>query len=680
MLGEFREVAEGLSYRRPEIPIVSTMTGAVATAEELCDPGYWVSHVRRPVRFHDAVLRLVDEGATTFLELGPGGALTALCTDALQDRPDLHFTPLTRRDRPEPSGALTAVGALYVRGVPVDWPALLGRGGTPIDLPTYAFQHRRYWLDTVPATDAAGLGQLAAGHPVLGAVVALPGADTVVLTGRLSARSQPWLTDHVVRGEILLPGTGFVELAVRAGDQVGCGTVEELTLEAPLALSASGGVALQVVVGPAQRGRRSLAVYARPDDAPAEQEWTRHAAGVLAEESRPESFDLAHWPPADAEPIDLEGAYSTLRERGYDYGPAFRALRAAWRRGDEVFAEIEADETTARTATSYGLHPALLDAAMHADLLTDPDGATLLPFVWNGVTLYAAGATELRVRITRVSGGRGLRDRDRGPRRQGRRRRRVPGLAAGRRTAARPDRRRRLRRLPPPGRVAPPARHRHRNGGHPDGARRGMGCDRQRSCREGGGTGVAGVRRPSPPRPGAARPRGLRRARRRRRGGHTSTGHRGPRLPDTRWGRPRRRPRPGPGPYRRRPSYGAGVAGRRPLRRRSPGGADPGRRVPRGCPRPGLDPGVGAAARRPGRAPGDGSSLWTRRTRSLRRSWPPWRRANRRHPSAVPPSGYRGWPVSRQRPGPRPPRSPPKEPCWSRVAPAVSAVWWHATW
>ncbi|MFD5320712.1 type I polyketide synthase [Streptomyces sp. NPDC127098] len=401
MLDEFRAVAEGLTYREPRVGIVSTVTGGPG---DWRDPEYWVSQVRRPVRFADAVRTASDEGATTFLELGPDAVLTAMGAEALQNRPSLHFLSLLRRDRAEPSEALTVLARLHVRGAPITWPALLGRGGNLLDLPTYAFQHRRFWLDATPATDVAGLGQLPGDHPVLGAVVALPGADTVVLTGRLSVQSQPWLADHVVHGTTLLPGTGFVELAVRAGDQVGCGTVEELTLEAPLALPDAGGVAVQVVVGAPQRGRRPLAVYARAEDAPADQEWTRHATGVLAEESRPESFDLSHWPPADAEPIDLDGAYQTLRTRGYEYGPAFQALRAAWRRGDEVFAEIEADDATARTAASYGLHPALLDAAMHADLLTDPDGATLLPFVWNGVTLHAAGATGLRVRITRISG------------------------------------------------------------------------------------------------------------------------------------------------------------------------------------------------------------------------------------------------------------------------------------
>ena len=406
MLAEFGEIAAGLSYRPPRIPIVSTLTGRSAVAAELCSAQYWVRHVRNTVRFGDAVRQLRTEGATTFLELGPDGVLSALGAQNLTEE-DAAFVPTCRRDRGELPTAISALGRLHVRGAAVDWSALLGRGGAGsrrIDLPTYAFQRKRYWLDATPSEDVAGVGQLAAGHPLLGAVVALPGSDSVVLTGRLSVQTQPWLADHVVKGSILLPGTAFLELAIRAGDQVGHPTVEELTLEAPLVLPQDGGIALHVVVGPMGADRRSVTVYSRSENTPEEQDWTRHATGVLTARRRSEPSGLTEWPPAGAVEIDVVGAYERLGARGYGYGPAFQGLRAGWRRGDEIFAEVALPATETQSAASFGLHPALLDAAMHADLLTDGEGATLLPFVWNGVTLHAVGASVLRVRITRLDG------------------------------------------------------------------------------------------------------------------------------------------------------------------------------------------------------------------------------------------------------------------------------------
>ena len=394
MLDEFREIASGLTFHAPKIPIVST----VSPDADLTSPEYWVTHVREAVRFGDAVSTLESSGVRTFLELGPDSVLSALGPQSATEAAE--FIPFGRRDRDEVRTALAALGRLHTRGA-AKLNRVLGDGPIRLDLPTYAFQHKRFWLDATPSSDVTSVGQQPLPHPMLGAVVPLSGSDTTVLTGRLSAGSVPWLADHVVKGAILVPGTGFVELAIAAGDQVGHPTVEELTLQAPLILPPDGAVALQVVVGPAAEDRRPVTVFSRPIDG---EEWTQHAVGTLSAAPRPEPAGLTEWPPPGANPIDVEGAYEKLNDRGYGYGPAFQGLKAAWRRGNEVFAEVALPEPTASTAGSYGLHPALLDIAMHADLLGDPDGATLLPFVWNGVTLHAVGASVLRVRIERLNG------------------------------------------------------------------------------------------------------------------------------------------------------------------------------------------------------------------------------------------------------------------------------------
>ncbi|CDR09746.1 type I polyketide synthase [Streptomyces iranensis] len=407
MLEAFRRVAEGLSYEAPKIPIVSNLTGGVVSAEEITTPDFWVRHVREAVRFLDGVRTLEAKGVTTFIELGPDGVLTAMAQECVtESASDAAFISALRKDRPEAEALTTAVARAHVRGVAVDWAGYFaGRDAQHVDLPTYAFQHERFWLEPGAASvgDVASVGLELAGHPLLGAAVPLAETDGLVFTGRLGVDTHPWLADHVVQGAVVLPGTAFVELAVRAGDQVGCDLLDELTLHAPLVLPERGGVRLQLTVGaPDGAGRRPLAVLSRAEDAPAEEPWTRHADGVLATGAPRPSFALTAWPPQGAEAARTEELYAALADGGLRYGPVFQGLTAAWRRGDELFAEVRLDDSAASDAQAYGLHPALLDSALHAlglDGLGDGDGQGRLPFAWSGVSLYASGASALRVRL-----------------------------------------------------------------------------------------------------------------------------------------------------------------------------------------------------------------------------------------------------------------------------------------
>ncbi|MEU8207543.1 type I polyketide synthase, partial [Streptosporangium sp. NPDC049046] len=280
-------------------------------------------------------------------------------------------------------------------------------GGRRVDLPTYAFQHQRFWPNAKQSGDAHVLGLAATRHPLLGAVMPRADSDGVVLTGRLSSASHSWLADYVVAGSVVLPGSAFVELAVRAGDQVGCEVVEELILDAPLVLGAGDAVAVQVWVGAAEEtGRRSVSVYARSADAAEEVPWVRHATGTLAMGASPaEPFDTAVWPPVGATAIELDGFYEELAADGFAYGPAFQGLRAAWRRDGEIFAEVRLPEQVSE-ADSFGVHPALLDAALHVVPFAglDDSEAARVPFSWGEVSLHAAGASVLRVRLARTGG------------------------------------------------------------------------------------------------------------------------------------------------------------------------------------------------------------------------------------------------------------------------------------
>nr|WP_268253068.1 type I polyketide synthase [Streptomyces cinerochromogenes] len=415
MLAEFAAALDGLTWSEPSIPVVSNVTGRLAEPGQLTDPGYWVEHVRRPVRFAEGI---AASGGSVFLELGPGGALTGAITESAGE--DAVSVPALRDERGEAQTLLSAVAHLFVRGTEVHWAAALPKGATEthVDLPTYAFDHQPYWLPAPrPLMDATALGQGAADHPLLGAVVQLPQSDGLVLTSRLSLRTHPWLADHAIGGVVLVPGTGLVELAVRAGDEVGCGVLDELVIEAPLVVPEQGAVRVQVAVGgPDETGARSVEVYSTRQDVGTESgpdAWTRHASGTLSTAATPtDTFDFTAWPPPGAQQVDISGGYEKLTRAGYGYGPAFQCVRKVWRREGELFAEVVVPQEQRENAVGFGIHPALLDAALHASILdaaaevadgaaAEEEAVVRLPFAWNGLTLHASGATSIRVRLLR---------------------------------------------------------------------------------------------------------------------------------------------------------------------------------------------------------------------------------------------------------------------------------------
>ncbi|MGQ0842401.1 beta-ketoacyl synthase N-terminal-like domain-containing protein, partial [Actinokineospora sp.] len=392
MLAEFGRAIEGLSFAAPEIPVVSNLTGRMATAGELSSPEYWVRHVRETVRFADGVTALFESGVDTVLELGPDGVLAALVSGSAPE--GTVAVPVLRKDRSEELAAVTALAALHVRGVTVDWAALYaGSGARRVDLPTYVFDRKRFWPSGAPRTARIS------GHPLLGTAVELADGGGVVFACRVSLGTQPWLADHVVAGSVVLPGTALLELAIQAGDDVEGVRVEDLTLAAPLVLPARGVVQLQVRVGEQETGRRSVEVFSRAAEGDG---WVRHASGVLASgASAGAGFDVSVWPPAGAESVDLTEVYDDLAGVGLAYGPVFRGLRAVWRRAGEVFADVALPEQVG-DAGEFGVHPALLDAALHATGFLDGSGGALVPFAWSDVVLHASGAGRLRVRLART--------------------------------------------------------------------------------------------------------------------------------------------------------------------------------------------------------------------------------------------------------------------------------------
>jgi pimaricinolide synthase PimS1 len=416
MLERFEAIAASLAYDEPRVPIVSSLSGELLSAEHAADPRYWTAQARQPVRFADAVSTLLDQGATALLELGPDAVLSAMAADCLDDgQAEVALISTLRQDRAEPEALLAAIAGAHAAGIDVDWAALFAPAGAKaVELPTYAFQRQRYWLSASAGADAGSIGQAKVEHPLLGALIADPQGRGLTLTGRVSLRTHPWLADHAIAGSVLLSGTTFLELALKAGEESSCELIEELALQAPLILAERGAVQIQVAVsGPADEGSRQLSIHSRPEPGAGEPgEWTCHARGVLATAppALPEPID--GWPPEAAEPLDLECLYERLAEVGFEYGPAFQGLTAAWRDGEALYGEVSLSAEQAEQARRYAMHPVLLDAAGHAAIELaleageESGSKPMLPFAWQGVRVFSPGASSLRVRLA-LDGDRG---------------------------------------------------------------------------------------------------------------------------------------------------------------------------------------------------------------------------------------------------------------------------------
>ncbi|MFF0390308.1 type I polyketide synthase [Kitasatospora sp. NPDC004615] len=406
---------EGIAPASGAVPFFSTVTGSWLDTKSL-DAEYWYRNLRETVEFGKATEVLLGEGFRFFVESSPHAVLGVAVGESVEAAgADAVVLGTLRRGEGGPAQVLRAVGRAWERGLGVDWSGAFP-GARRVELPTYAFQRTRYWPEPAPATaaDVGSAGLDPADHPILGAAIELADTGELLLSGRISLRTHPWLADHAVAGAVLLPGAAFAELAVRAADEAGCHAVEELTLQQPLLIPADTAVRVQVRVGAADAdGSRSLDLFSCREDA-ATPHWTAHATGRITADATtrepspaPVPADAGAWPPPGAVPIPVDDLYERFDASGYGYGPAFRGLTTAWSRGDEIFTEVRLPGDRDRSASAFGVHPALLDAALQGLFLSaqpetgpGPDRPSAgLPFSWSGVRLHASGATALRVRL-----------------------------------------------------------------------------------------------------------------------------------------------------------------------------------------------------------------------------------------------------------------------------------------
>jgi acyl transferase domain-containing protein/NADPH:quinone reductase-like Zn-dependent oxidoreductase/acyl carrier protein len=397
---ELIDILRGLEPGPATIPIVSTVTGAPATAHDYAAE-YWGRNIRQPVQFAMAIDRLIDDGITTFVEIGPHPALLPLITQSLgnRDRTGLTLASL-RRGQSERVTLLNSLGALYAAGYAIDWNGLYPNEGQVVSLPAYPWQHERYWVE--PKHNSTLNPQARSGHPLLGQRLRSPALKDIVFETLLDGDGLPFLSDHRIFGAIVVPATEYVEMALAASAQifgsVPC-SIDDVAIQAVLIVPAGKSQMVQLIVSNVTADSAAFQIVSRADNV---DQWTLHTSGVIHTGAVQSSGSLAEARARCQDEVSADDFYQHLRLCGVEFGPRFQSVRRLWRNTSqgEVVAHVIAADDLMPELDSYRHHPALLDAALQAInatfLLDDHQNATLyLPIGIDTVRIDSALGTEV---------------------------------------------------------------------------------------------------------------------------------------------------------------------------------------------------------------------------------------------------------------------------------------------
>ena len=377
MLNEFERIASQVTYAAPKIRLVSDVTGEFAKAGQVTNARYWRDHVRQPVQFMRSIESLYRENYDVFLEVGPSPTLTGMGQRILAEpsRPIVWASSL-KQNQDDWGRMLSSLGVLFCHGVAVDWAAfdwLYPR--RKLALPTYPFQRARYWVDFKP--QAARRERPTTGHPLLGQRLRSP-TKTITFENWLSTSAFSFLNDHRVFGTAILPGTGYIELALAAAQAIfgdGPHGVEDLTIHAALIVDEGEEPLLHVMVSPGEGDSHRFEVFTQRDESTP---WVLHASGTLiraAGGASPQTPTISEIQARCAEIIPAEAHYQRLAESGLAFGDSLKGVVQIWRRDGEALGQIRPTEAVT-TESGYLLHPARLDAhlqVMAAALPVSPD-------------------------------------------------------------------------------------------------------------------------------------------------------------------------------------------------------------------------------------------------------------------------------------------------------------------
>ncbi|MEM9809426.1 MAG: type I polyketide synthase, partial [Cyanobacteria bacterium P01_D01_bin.56] len=384
MLTDFQAVADNVAYQRPQLEMVSTVTGYLIS-EEITRADYWVNHIRRPVKFYRAMESLADNNYDVLIEIGPKPTLITLGQGCLPNWSGRWLPSL----RPGPVSAdrktmLASLGHLHVLGSKIPWPGAIGNR---VALPTYPFQRQRYWIDVAPKITK----QRAEQHPLLGERLRLARTKSIFFEN--GAVSAPFLAEHQVFGTTVLPAVGYLEMALAAGKLSNTGNrLRAVTFQQALLLDQPQ--TLQLILTP-ETERQKFEILSLSQ----ENEWILHASGhIIHGDLESEPSTLAELKTRCVEEVAVADCYGRLAEQGVTYGQSFRALQRIWIGHNQALSRLRLPQGVLSTIGDYQLHPVLLDACLQsiaAIFLDQPDTATYLPAAVEQVALDEITIPEL---------------------------------------------------------------------------------------------------------------------------------------------------------------------------------------------------------------------------------------------------------------------------------------------
>ncbi len=385
MLDDFRRIAEGITYATPKIRFISNVTGEFATTD-VANAGYWVRHVREPVRFEAGMNTLYRQGNEIFLEIGPNPVLLGMGRRCLPK--DAGVWLPTLRPSLDWRQMLRSLGELYVRGAHVDWLAFDKEyARRHVALPTYPFQRQRHWFKTSDLRAPSSKDKIraipsAACNPLLGR--RLPSAlKNIQYESQLRTDSPVFLNDHRLFGKVIVPAAAFLETALAAGADLFKSdhlVLEDVVIQQALVLEENENKTVQTILSAEDAGRYTFQIYSLSvEEDNNESVWMLHASGTVhpgSEDEKPPRVDLQALQDRYKENTSAVDYYHQFKQRGINYGPNFQGIEQLWHGEGEAFGRIQLPKPLVESPDHidrYHLHPVLLDSGFQLLLTVLPD-------------------------------------------------------------------------------------------------------------------------------------------------------------------------------------------------------------------------------------------------------------------------------------------------------------------
>ncbi|MBI4852597.1 MAG: amino acid adenylation domain-containing protein [Acidobacteria bacterium] len=391
-----------------QIKFISTVTTKEVNGNEL-DAQYWYKNLRQTVYFGQVVEQLFRTENYIMVEISSHPLLTVSMEEVRKQANGKGAVVSTlKREQPQLESFYTSLGALHCNGANIEWKKILH--GKFVDIPTYAFDRQRFWLERkrTEKTNVSVAGLQSLSHPLLSAMTELADGEGHIFSGRLSIAEQPWLAQHLVFDTIIIPGAALVELVWAAAQQIGANTVSELIIISPLILNEKVTRQIQIKISPSDvQNQHNFALYSRNAENGIEGGWIKHANGLLNSNTNSSTTmaRMLNWPPPDSKLMDLTNFYDRIKSSlDVEYGPLFQAVKEIWRKDNTIFTKLVLPAENAINAEYYGVHPVLLDAALHSGffLFDESEQVLHLPFEWRGAKLFALGSKEVYAKISRT--------------------------------------------------------------------------------------------------------------------------------------------------------------------------------------------------------------------------------------------------------------------------------------